>query len=360
VLARLIRVNRPSDPSRPARQRRLRAPRRARAGIAGLLAAAAGASSLLAFSLPASAAPQNVTGGGLSWGTKASFVSYVTGPIAQGSITPSGGASQANGAFAFPNASGSADPAPASVDARFDGAIRFLGHGGLLDLTFSDLHLATNGPTGSLQLDYTGTSLSGGASISGADVTVATLSDVTYPSVAADGIDVSAATVTLTADGAAAFAGFYAAGTALDPLSATIDLQAPVAVTTTSLIATPPSPQVAGSGVTLTATVSPASAAGSVEFLDGGTSVGSATLDGSGVAALHTTALAPGDHSLTASFAPADAGAFAPSTSDAAAYTISPARRSRRRRRSGRSRPARRRACRATLPRPIRSPWAPR
>ncbi len=57
-----------------------------------------------------------------------------------------------------------------------------------------------------------------------------------------------------------------------------------------------------GQSVTLTATVVGSNPSGSVTFLDGSTSLGTATLNGLGVATLTTSALAVGSHSLTASY----------------------------------------------------------
>lgn len=75
------------------------------------------------------------------------------------------------------------------------------------------------------------------------------------------------------------------------------------AATTTSLTASPANP-VAGTPTTLTAAVSPASATGTVTFLDGATTLGTAAVT-AGAATLVTSSLAVGAHSLTASFASA-------------------------------------------------------
>ncbi len=72
------------------------------------------------------------------------------------------------------------------------------------------------------------------------------------------------------------------------------------ATTTTLSSVTPAAPQF-GRTVTLTATVSPALASGTISFLDGGTLVASSKLNGtSGVAQATTVALTPGAHSLRA------------------------------------------------------------
>jgi len=83
-----------------------------------------------------------------------------------------------------------------------------------------------------------------------------------------------------------------------------------------------PNPSTFGQGVTLSATVSPASATGQVAFLDGATTIGSATLAG-GVASLVTSDLATGVHSLTASYG--GDGSHAPSLSPAIQQTVTQA-----------------------------------
>ena len=95
------------------------------------------------------------------------------------------------------------------------------------------------------------------------------------------------------------------------------------AATTTTLTA--PASSTYNSSVTLTATVGSTAGtpAGAVTFLSGTTTLGTGTLNGSGVATLGTTALAVGTDSITASFAAA--GNFAASTSAASNVTVSQA-----------------------------------
>jgi hypothetical protein len=75
---------------------------------------------------------------------------------------------------------------------------------------------------------------------------------------------------------------------------------APKTASTTSLSA--PASATVGDNVTLTATVSPAAATGTVTFKDGTTTLGTGTLSG-GTATYSTTALASGSHAITASYA---------------------------------------------------------
>src|SRR5438093_272638 len=70
---------------------------------------------------------------------------------------------------------------------------------------------------------------------------------------------------------------------------------------TTTTIASSLNPSTSGQNVTFTATVSPPAATGTVQFFDGGTSLGTATLIG-GSASVSTSALSVGSHSITATY----------------------------------------------------------
>ncbi|MFK3981607.1 Ig-like domain repeat protein [Micromonospora sp. NPDC050397] len=95
----------------------------------------------------------------------------------------------------------------------------------------------------------------------------------------------------------------------------------PAAPTTTALAANPAGPVELGSNVTLTATVAPAAAAGSVDFRRGAASLGTATVS-NGTASLTTNTLAAGTNSLTAVFTPADPAAYLGSTSSAVSVQV--------------------------------------
>ena len=81
---------------------------------------------------------------------------------------------------------------------------------------------------------------------------------------------------------------------------------------TTTGLASSKNPSTSGDSVTFTATVTPSAATGTVQFLDGATSLGSAALSG-GTASLSTSALAAGNHSITAVYG--GDGTYAGSTS---------------------------------------------
>jgi hypothetical protein len=105
------------------------------------------------------------------------------------------------------------------------------------------------------------------------------------------------------------------------PVPFTVSGAAPTNTTlSASSTATPP---VQGSSVVLAATVSPMTAAGTVQFRDGATNIGDAVAVASGTASQTTTTLTVGSHQLTAVFTPTDATLYGPSTSSAVTFVIS-------------------------------------
>lgn len=101
--------------------------------------------------------------------------------------------------------------------------------------------------------------------------------------------------------------------------SVTITITAASTTSTTTTLATSLSSVTYGSAVTLTATVSPSAATGSVTFYDGSTSLGAVTL-ASGSAALSTSTLTVGTHSITATYA--GSSTYASSTSSAVTVIV--------------------------------------
>ena len=88
-----------------------------------------------------------------------------------------------------------------------------------------------------------------------------------------------------------------------------------------TLAITPASPVLAGTNATLTATITPAGTAGSVEFFEGGSSLGAAVPVSADKASTTVTALTAGSYSYTATFTPTNS-TFATSTSPAQAYVV--------------------------------------
>ena len=156
--------------------------------------------------------PGNV---GLTWGVRSSFVSYVEGGIANGSISTSNGAARSGSTFTWGTGSGSLDDAGAGT-VSFPGAVHFTGHDGTLDLRISDLQVKTAGGNSGTLVAFVKSQDMEGNVVSNGTVTLANLS---FSSLSADG---GTASVSLTAEGAKAFSGFYSAGEAMDDLKLSV------------------------------------------------------------------------------------------------------------------------------------------
>lgn len=195
--------------------------------VGGAVAASAPFTVVAAIMPPTAAAPEApaapsclaraVSGATLQWGVKESFRSYITGPIAKGEI--SGGWSSGSGAYSTENDRGRAS---------FGGSVHYTGHGGLLDVTLSNPRVQITGAhTASVILNVQSRGFNGSADVNATGVVFATLALPAADS-AGDSIAWNGAAATLTAAGAEAFAGFYAAGDALDAVSISLPLGAVV------------------------------------------------------------------------------------------------------------------------------------
>ncbi|MFK4731617.1 HtaA domain-containing protein [Agromyces mediolanus] len=175
-----------------------------------------------------------VSSGSLSWGIADAFRSYVVGPIARGSITVGSGATQAGGAFQFGQSGGSFTAARGTGTAEYSGSVRFTGHGGILDLTFSNPTLrVTSATSGVLELTANGSRID----FATVDLGAAAKSTV------GGATRFAGAPATLTAAGADAFQGYYGTGKALDPITVVIGSPgaAPAGSSGTTASATPAS-----------------------------------------------------------------------------------------------------------------------
>src|SRR5206468_3759890 len=95
-----------------------------------------------------------------------------------------------------------------------------------------------------------------------------------------------------------------------------------VPTTSITLAISPVSPVAAGVPVTLTATVVPSTAAGTVQFKDGTINLGNPVAVVNGTASGSTSRLAVGTRSLTATFTPTNPAAFSPSTSPPVDFVV--------------------------------------
>ena len=162
-----------------------------------------------------SVAAQSVGAGSLAWGVKESFRSYVTGPIAKGAVTTSGVASS-GGIFTFGQAAGGTfDRATGVGTSNYSGSVRFTGHAGQLDITLSNPVVRVDSATSGTLL----VSVNGGASTPFATLNLGAAARSTPNNT----VSYSGVPASLTSQGAAVFSlngsGFYAVGSALDPVS---------------------------------------------------------------------------------------------------------------------------------------------
>ncbi|SEJ52374.1 HtaA domain-containing protein [Demequina mangrovi] len=165
------------------------------------------------------------TVGRLTWGVDAGFRSYVTGPIAQGSISVTG-ASASAGTFTFLQSGGNADAAAQTGTAAYAGAVTFTGHHGELDLTVANprVRLGATGGTLSVEVD-------------GVRVDFATLHLASGSRTTLDGaVRWANVPATLTSAGARAFDGFYPAGRSLDPVTFTVGTGSTTTVSRTTTV----------------------------------------------------------------------------------------------------------------------------
>ncbi|WP_431279094.1 HtaA domain-containing protein [Leifsonia poae] len=168
---------------------------------------------------------RSVSGATLAWGVKSSFRNYISGGIANGSWTLAG-VTYANGAYSWSSGKGSYNTTADKGTIRFPGSVSFTGHEGVLNLAISNIALRISSATSAtIVADVHSTDMSG---------TPSDFKGVSFATVALSGgssgstLRASGAPVTLTADGAKAFAGFYNAGDALDPVSFSAPLGAEV------------------------------------------------------------------------------------------------------------------------------------
>lgn len=183
--------------------------------------------------------------GDLTWGVKASFRSYVTGPISKGSVSVSGGAASTGGAYRFGQTSTTATPPSATGTTTYGGAVSFRGHEGTLSFSISQPSVRVTSPvSGVLSANVTGR---GRVDIATLNLTTATRSTE------AGWVRYAGAQARLTAAGTSIFSyqgrGFYGVGELLDPVSFSIGAAGSVgggtrvvASTTTDEWTAPPTP----------------------------------------------------------------------------------------------------------------------
>lgn len=163
----------------------------------------------------------------VDWGVRRTFREYVTGSIAKGEWKLTAGAQDGGALFRFPQGEGTYDKKKQALDADFAGTVRFTGEHGL-DLALSEVAVKVKDGKGTLFADVArkGDKSDGGNK----GVTLKKAPLVTF---AAEELKPKAGLVALTevpskltADGSKAFGGMYKAGSAMDPLSLAVALDA--------------------------------------------------------------------------------------------------------------------------------------
>jgi hypothetical protein len=168
----------------------------------------------------AAAATIPLTGGEVDWGIKQSLREYVKGPIAEGQIEVSGGATEAaDGTYVFPVDAGSYDTTTHGVEVDATGTVHFTGHAGALDLTFANPRVVI-GQSSVIYADVVSKTFPGGEVKSYPDAEFALVDASTAkPVFAGEAVTLSKMPTELSAEGEEAFSGFLKAGEALDPLT---------------------------------------------------------------------------------------------------------------------------------------------
>ncbi|CAM5560181.1 HtaA domain-containing protein [Streptomyces abikoensis] len=225
--------------------------------------------------------------GYLHWGVKKSFREYIVNGPADGKVELSGGAVKSGDGYRFgkDKGEGKFDAATSTLDVAFNGQVRFTGHDGQLDLTFSKFKVHASGTTGTLTADVTTKDPKAGT----ATKTVQ-LADLTLPVdalKAKDGVvHLQGVTTKMTEDGAKTFEykgkPFYKKGTAFDPVT--------VAVATVENAKLPEPPAGTGTGTETGGTGTTGSTATTTGTAN--TTGGAGTTGGTGATTGDTAALA--------------------------------------------------------------------
>ncbi len=150
----------------------------------------------------------------LNWGVRSSFVNYIEGGIAKGSIDTGDGATRSGNAFTWPNGSGEVDNAGQGTWS-FSGYVHFSGHNNVLNTTIANPRVRVNGSTGALIADVRSQDMEGNDASGDAMV----IADLHFVSVSPSG---GTASASLTADGARALNSMYEPGEAMDPVTVTV------------------------------------------------------------------------------------------------------------------------------------------
>lgn len=182
------------------------------------------ASALPSLAEDATSSTCSVTGGELQWGVKEAFRSYISGSIANGEWVVADGASYQTPLFSWSNPVGEVDAETAEGTVSFTGSIHFSGHEGVLNLLLKNPTIVFGGDgTAQLLLDTKSNNAQGELVVDEQQAYIGKIEGIGQTEPSSGALAFADASVVLTADGAAAFSGFYSSGDELDPL--TLSLQ---------------------------------------------------------------------------------------------------------------------------------------
>lgn len=167
----------------------------------------------------------DVSSAEMSWGVKESFRSYISSTIANGGWEVSEGATYETPLFSWHEGSGHIDPATGEGEIHFEGVAHFSGHDGVLNLVFSNPTIELRGDgSANLRLDAKSNNAEGELVVDEQQISVGRIDDIGEIDTGSASASIADAPVILTADGAGAFADFYATGSDLDPVSFSFEM----------------------------------------------------------------------------------------------------------------------------------------
>ncbi len=156
--------------------------------------------------------------GELVWGVKTSFRSYITGPIARGSVSVSAGAKATSGGYWFGQSSTSAKAPNPVGTTTYRGGVQFTGHHGELNLALSAPAVRVTSANSAMLTAH----VAGKGRVNVAVVTLSAAKRTT----AAGWVQYASAPAALTPAGSTLFARdgseFYPPGTPMDPVTFSI------------------------------------------------------------------------------------------------------------------------------------------
>lgn len=164
-----------------------------------------------------------VADGTLTWGVKESFRAYISGSFANGEWQTADGAEYETPSFIWTGGTGEIDPATGKGSVSFTGSVTFTGHGGVLNLNLANPTVEFEDGEGVLLMDSKSNDMEGNLATDAKQQWVGAIKPTSIE-VQNGKVELTELPMTLTNEGAEAFAGFYEAGVDLDPISLSLQL----------------------------------------------------------------------------------------------------------------------------------------